>query len=245
MNLILKTTFILLSVLTSKTHFVDCFTAPIDSTTNDINNDASNESNDYENDIILPPIRKFRSNWTRPETSLEPKPKYSSVYPPIDPDHPQCDKKSIGFIANSIEELEAKRKIFRNCTFNRGEVVTFQNVVFPKEILMITCRSTFPINDTVKSTPVRYEQHWILNTYIDPRNDVEPEWRCVIKRFSDRESEINLEPYEGFNVKNTFEYDVRSSGLYDMNPVLVTRWTAASQEGSGNGSNSSSEENSN
>lgn len=164
--------------------------------------------------------RRQGSNWSLPAmftTQSTP----VTMYPPID--GKDCDTKSIGFIVRSEGEVDERRKEFKNCTFTRGELVTISNIANERHVLGVMCRSNFPINDTVSGI-VKYHETFVLDVYIDPRNDIEPQWTCFIRRPSIDLSEIKLDVFEGFKVKNTFEYDVTTVGVFDVNPVLVTKW---------------------
>ena len=159
------------------------------------------------------------SNWSLPAMFTPSTP--VTMYPPID--SKDCDTKSIGFIVRSEEEVDERRKEFRKCTFTRGELVTISNMANPKHVLSVRCYSKFPINDTVTGI-VKYNETFVLDAYIDPRNDIEPQWTCFIRRPKIDSSEIKLDVFEGFKVKNTFQYDVTTVGVFDVNPVLVTKW---------------------
>ena len=75
----------------------------------------------------------------------------------------------------------------------------------------------------------------VLNVYVDPEDDYNreaPKWMCIITRVDRGEygmdDRIFLDVFSDYTKKETFLYDITTSGVYEGNPRLVKKWTEGS-----------------
>lgn len=106
------------------------------------------------------------------------------------------------------------RKIFPNCTYRYGELAEFIN--FRHDELSVTC---FNGQEKLK-TKLGPSQTLFLNVYREPLKELD--WSC---NFRNAYAESSFfKPFEGLNQKESFQFELRYGGVYDVSPRFTAVW---------------------
>ena len=136
-------------------------------------------------------------------------------------DPPNCDRKSVSSVVDYSDRKKVILKHFINCTLIRGEQATITNFILNRELLDINCTNS--ANDTVETTDLMFGKTFIIDAYLNPNLGSDPGWDCTLKRYGTGET-ITFRVFGNFQNKESFDYEVTTNGLYDMNPRLALRW---------------------
>lgn len=132
-----------------------------------------------------------------------------------------CDRTAVTHVVDYEDRKNVPRKTFTNCTLTRGELATITNFVLLRDFLDINCTAG---TQSIETLDLPYGKTWVIDSYANPNLEADPGWMCTIKRYSTGDKMI-FSPFGSYDRKETFDYEVRSNGLYDMNPHLTLRWT--------------------
>jgi hypothetical protein len=152
-------------------------------------------------------------------------------------DGPGCDSKSIGKITPAWEVSSFKHKTFSGCTIRSGEVAVITNRM--NVPIRVACsrqirgpRQRLPATDereelSTSSSPNDLEPNhsFILNVYVNIEDMFGPKWHCIVKRSDPGFADMLLfNPFSDWKKRETFEYVITRSGLYESDPRLAERW---------------------
>lgn len=149
-----------------------------------------------------------------------------------------CDSRSISSVVPAWEVSGFKRKLFSGCTIRSGELVAITNRLSVP--LNIVCRnedkkpdfaatgnqvSTTSVTEELKGSLIPPNYSFVMNVYVNVENMVGPRWTCLLTRSDPSYNEvINFTAFSDYKKRESFHYEVTSSGLYESDPRLVKRW---------------------
>lgn len=141
-----------------------------------------------------------------------------------------CDSNSISSVVPAWEVENFKRKQFSNCTIRSGELAAITNRInLPIDV---DCRNEVPqpgftgtSREGLRANNVAPNKAFVMNVYVSVENMVGPRWKCDVRR-SDRTYDefLNFTVFTDYRERQSFNFEVTSSGLYEQDPRLVTRW---------------------
>lgn len=143
---------------------------------------------------------------------------------------PKCDSKSVSSVVPSWEVEIFKRKVFSGCTIRSGEVAAITNRInlpvdvdcYNEEQQTGVTRSS---QEQLKARNIAPNNAFVMNVYVSVENMVGPRWQCDVRRSDKTYGEfLNFTVFTDYKERQSFNFEVTSSGLYERDPRLVTRW---------------------
>lgn len=155
-------------------------------------------------------------------------------------DGPGCDSKSISTIIPVWSLDSFKRKTFSGCTIRSGEVAVITNrmnvgvdvscaekqISEPEEKQQqISPSGGLTHSPVLEAKNVQPNHSFVMNVYVDIESIMGPWWHCRVKRSEPGYEEVLLfNAFSDYRQRESFNFEVTSSGLYVRDPRLTERW---------------------
>lgn len=154
-------------------------------------------------------------------------------------DGPGCDRSGASVVLPGLETDKYQRKEFTGCTIRRGEnavILNKMNVAINvlcwkqgKRVQNATEEGS-GLEDKQKAENIPPGYAFVMDVYINVEDIFGPKYECIIMRHDPNDEEaIRFNVFTDYYKREYFLYEVRRTGLYQIDPRLTTRWQMPKQ----------------